>query len=168
MPGNPNQQQGTLNRVKASVYIPQINNGALNVLPQFLGKEGVSLALEGNASDYIGTMTGAVPSPAPYQIATVTINLLKSQPFSQLYKTQFENNTLIGDITVWPDVGAAAPSQLTGGGTGAGGQSYGLQPYSIYNCVLETVREMSFAGESPLYVITIKGYYQVNSQMFNT
>ena len=46
MPGNPNQQQGTLNRVKASVYIPQINNGALNVLPQFLGKEGVSLALE--------------------------------------------------------------------------------------------------------------------------
>ena len=168
MVGNPNQQQGTLNRVKATVYIPGVP--ALNVLPQFLGKEGVSLSLDGVAADYIGTMTGAVPSPAPYQIATVTVNLLKSQPFSQNYKNQFESNTLIGDITVWPDVGAQAPSVLTGGtaGGGAGGASYGLQPYSIYNCVLETVKEMSFAGESPLYVVTIKGYYQVNSQMFST
>jgi hypothetical protein len=159
---NPNQQQGTLNRVKASVQIPYVSNGALNINPQFLGKEGISLALEGNATDYFPSMTGAVPSPVPYQIATLTINLLKSQPFAQNYKTQFELSTLLGDITVLPDVGIAAPS-----GVGQAGTAYGLQAYTIRNAVLETVREMSFAGESPLFVVTIKGYYEVNSSMFD-
>ncbi|HXB11335.1 MAG TPA: hypothetical protein VNZ45_05070 [Bacteroidia bacterium] len=158
---NPNQQQGTLNRVKASVQIPSAQ-GYLDINPQFLGKEGISLALEGNATDYFPSMTGAVPSPVPYQICTLTINLLKSQPFAQNYKAQFEDNTLLGDITVLPDVGAAAPS-----GVGLAGGIYGLQAYYIKNAVLETVREMSFAGESPLFVVTIKGYYEVNSAMFS-
>jgi hypothetical protein len=160
MPGNPNVQQGTLNRVKATVTIPTYP--WLSVTPSYLGKEGIKLTLEGNASDYFGTMTGAVPSPAPYQIATLTVNLLKSQPFAQGFKLQFEDTTLIGDITVYPDVGIAAPS-----GSGTAGTAYGLQAYYLKNCVLETVREMSFAGEEPLYVVTIKGYYEVNSAMFN-
>jgi hypothetical protein len=160
MPGNPNIQQGTLNRVKASVSIPLYPN--LNVTPSYLGKEGISLALEGNAADYIGSMTGAVPSPVPYQIATLTVNLLKSQPFAQSYKLQFEDTVLIGDITVYPDVGVAAPS-----GSGQGGTAYGLQQYQLRNCVLETVANMSFAGEQATYVVTIKGYYEVNNAMFN-
>jgi hypothetical protein len=163
MPGNPNIQQGTLNRVKATVTIPLFGN-ALDITPSYLGKEGISLALEGNATDYFPSMTGAVPSPVPYQIATLTINLLKSQPFAQSYKLQFENSTLLGDVTVYPDVGIASPSQVD---TGVGGTAYGLQSYYLQNCVLETVREMSFAGESPLYVVTIKGYYSVNNAMFN-
>jgi hypothetical protein len=163
MPGNPNQQQGTLNRVKATVTIPLFGK-ALDILPQFLGEEGISLRLEGNASDYIGTMTGAVPSPAPYQIATLTINLLRTQPFAQQYKTQFENTTLMGDITVYPDVGIASPSQSS---VGPGGTQYGLQAYLLQNCVLETVGELAFAGKIPTYVVTIKGYYSVNNAMFN-
>jgi hypothetical protein len=160
---NPNIQQGTLNRVKATVNIPGISNGALNVTPSYLGKEGIRLSLEGNATDYFPSMTGAVPSPVPYQICTLTINLLKSQPFAQNYKAQFESNTLLGDITVLPDVGASAPSGIIGLGP-----TYGLQPYTIRNAVLETVREMSFAGEEPLFVVTIKGYYEVNSAMFDS
>jgi hypothetical protein len=160
MVGNPNIQQGTLNRVKATVTIPLYPN--LTITPSYLGKEGIRLALEGNASDYFPSMTGAVPSPVPYQIATLTVNLLKSQPFAQQYKLQFEDDTLIGDITVNPDVGVAAPS-----GSGSAGIAYGLQQYQLRNCVLETVREMSFAGEEPLFVVTIKGYYEVNNSMFN-
>jgi hypothetical protein len=160
MPGNPNIQQGTLNRVKANISIPLFP--ALNVTPSYLGKEGISLTLEGVASDYIGSMTGAVPSPVPYQIATLTVNLLKSQPFAQSYKLQFESTTLIGDITVYPDVGVAAPS-----GSGQAGTAYGLQQYMLRNCVLENVGTMSFAGEQATYVVTIKGYYEVNSLMFD-
>jgi hypothetical protein len=160
MPGNPNIQQGTLNRVKATVNIPLYPG--LNVTPPYLAKEGIRLALEGNASEYFGSMTGAVPSPVPYQIATLTIALLKSQPFAQSYKLQFENSVLIGDVTVYPDVGVAAPS-----GVGAAGTAYGLQQYQLRNCVLETVREMSFAGEEPIYSVTIKGYYEVNNAMFD-
>jgi hypothetical protein len=147
---NPLVDQGSLNRIRGSVVwltFPQ-----LTVNAPYLGKEGIRLALEGNATDYFGTMTGAVPSPAPYQMCTLTLNLLKSQPFSNNYKLQFEKSTLIGQATVWPDI--MPPN--------------GIGTYILYNCVLESVREMTFAGEDPLWIVTAKGYYLVNSDMFNT
>lgn len=151
---NPNINQGVLNRVKASVTWTDQTLQYLNITAPYLGKEGIRLALEGNAADYFGSMTGAVPSPVPYQIATLTINLLKSQQYSNAYKTQFEYTTLMGQCTVTPDV-----PQLN---------AQGLGTYILWNCVLESVREMTFAGEDPLWVVTIKGYYEVNSQMFDT
>jgi hypothetical protein len=145
---NPLIDQGTLNRIRASIVwadFPQ-----LNVISSYLGKEGIRLALEGNATDYFGTMTGAVPSPAPYQIATLTLSLLKSQPLGNIYKSQFEASTLLGYCTVYPDTAT------------------GLGLYDLYNVVLETVREMTFAGEDPTYVVTCKGYYLTNSALFDT
>ena len=73
-------------------------------------------------------MTGAVPSPAPFQIATLTIALLKSQPQSDLVKQQFENNTLLGMITIQPDVSAIANAFVNGGAV--------LGKYQLQNCVL--------------------------------
>lgn len=144
---NPLIDQGTLNRIRASVVwtdFPQ-----LNVISSYLGREGIRLALEGNATDYFGTMTGAVPSPAPYQICTLTMSLLKSQPLSNIYKNQFEADCILGMATVRPDATT-------------------LGIYSLNNVVLESVREMTFAGEDPTWVVTAKGYYLVNSFLFNT
>jgi hypothetical protein len=147
---NPLIDQGQLNRIKASIV--WANFPALNVTAAYLAKEGIRLALEGNATDYFGTMTGAVPSPAPYQIATLTLNLLKTQPLGNIYKSQFEANCVLGFCTVYPDV-------ATGTGIGI---------YDLYNVVLETVREMTFAGEDPSWVVSCKGYYLVNSVLFNS
>jgi hypothetical protein len=147
---NPLVEQGSLNRVRGSVT--WTNFPGLQVNSWNLGKEGIRLALEGNATDYFPTMTGAVPSPAPYMICTLTINLLKSQGFSNLYKAQMELSTLMGQATIYPDI---IPPD-------------GIGLYLLYNCVLESVREMTFAGEDPLFVITAKGYYLVNSNMFDT
>jgi hypothetical protein len=144
---NPLVDQGQLNRIRASVVWP--DNPQLNVTSPYLAKEGIRLALEGNASDYLPTMTGAVPSPAPYQIITLTINLVKSQPLCAVYKAQFESNCVVGASTVRPD-------------------STTLGLYSLNNMVLESVREMTFAGEDPAWVITAKGYYLVNAFLFNT
>jgi hypothetical protein len=156
--GNLNVPQGVLNRVAALVTF---DNGYLfPVTPYLLGREGIRLTLEGNATDYFPTMTGAVPSPAPFQIATLTIALLKSQPQSDQVKGQFENNTLLGQITITPDVSAIANAFVNGQGV--------LGKYVLLNCVLESVNAMSFAGEEPTYVVTIKGYYEVNAFMFNT
>jgi hypothetical protein len=156
--GNLNVPQGVLNRVAALVSFP---SGTLfPVTPYLLGREGIRLTLEGNATDYFPTMTGAVPSPAPFQIATLTIALLKSQPQSDQVKQQFENNTLIGMITIQPDVSAVANAFVNGGAV--------LGSYTLQNCVLESVNAMSFAGEEPTWVVTIKGYYEVNAFMFNT
>jgi hypothetical protein len=145
--GNPLVDQGTLNRIRASVIWTDFP--ALNVTSPYLSREGIRLALEGNATDYFGTMTGAVPSPAPYQICTLTLNLIKSQSFSNQYKRQFEANTMLGLATVRPD-------------------SITLGIYQLNNCVLESVNAMSFAGEEPGWVVTVKGYYLVNSFLFNT
>jgi hypothetical protein len=155
--GNLNVPQGVLNRVAALVTF---QSGTLfQITPYLLGREGIRLTLEGNATDYFPTMTGAVPSPAPFQIATLTIALLKSQPQSDLVKQQFETNTLLGMITVQPDVSAIANSLVNGAGV--------LGSYTLQNCVLESVNAMSFAGEEPTWVVTIKGYYEVNQFMFN-
>lgn len=155
---NENVAQGVLNRVAANVSFTNSVGGMTVISPYYLGREGIRLTLEGNATDYFPTMTGAVPSPAPFQIATLTIAMLKSQPQANNIKIQFENNTLIGMCTIYPDVSSAA---VIGSGAPV------LGTYQLQNCVLESVNAMSFAGEEPTWVFTIKGYYEVNGAMFN-
>jgi hypothetical protein len=144
---NPLIDQGVLNRIRASVVFPSFPQ--LNITSPYLAKEGIRLALEGNATDYFGTMTGAVPSPAPYQLCTLTLNLIKSQPLSNIYKAQFESTCILGPASVRPDA-----------------TSLGI--YQLYSVVLETVREMTFAGEDPIWSVTARGYYLVNSSLFDT
>jgi hypothetical protein len=165
--GNQNYPQGVLNRVAALIDFKggtaPGGGASLNltqITPYYLGREGIRLTLEGNATDYFPTMTGAVPSPAPFQIATLTVALLKSRPESNTIKLQFETNTLLGNIDITPDVSISMNNNINGSGGVLG-------TYSLYNCVLESVNAMSFAGEEPTWVITIKGYYEVNSFMFN-
>lgn len=147
MSGNPLQDQGTLNLVLASVSIP--NFPELNVTAPFLNRAGITLAKEGSATLQLPTMTGAVQSQQPYMLVNVTINLLKTQNLSALYKAQFEDSTLIGDITVRPDV------------------SEGLQPYDLLNCALDSVREQSYAGADAGWAVSLHGYWIINNSLFN-
>lgn len=143
---NPLVAQGTLSRLRASVIwtdFPQ-----LNVTAPYLGKEGVRLSLEGQATGFIDTMTGAVTSPEPYMAVTLTMNLLKTQALSGAYKAQMEQSTLLGDCTVRPDA-------LT------------LPPYDLTNCALEGVRELNFSGQDAGWAVTIKGYYLINAALFS-
>lgn len=143
---NPNFPQGSLNRLRASVGVP--DNDSLNVTAPFLGTEGVSLSFEGAATQFFGTMTGAVTSGEPYQACTVTINLLKTQGLAQLWEAQRQANSLIGDITVTTDTST-------------------LNAYQITNCGIENVRELKFAGQDPSYMVTVRGYYLINSDLFD-
>lgn len=145
---NPLVPQGTLNRLKASILLNSFP--ALNITPPFLGREAIRLAFEGAATTFINTMTGAVTSPEPYQKATITANLLKTQGLADAWKQQYESSSLLGDLTVRPDV--------TSGGIG---------PYPITNCAIQDLRELNFAGEDAGWIITIGGYYLINSTLFN-
>lgn len=144
---NPLISQGTLNRLKASIVWN--NNSSLNVTPSFLNKEGIRLSLDGEATKFFPTQTGAVTSPEPYMMITVTVNLLKTQSLSAQYKAQFELSTLLGDGVVRPDT------------------STGLTPYEITNCALEGVPQQSFNGEDPGWVVSIRGYYLINSSLWD-
>lgn len=142
---NPLVPQGSLNRLRASVFL--IDNPALNISVPYLGRAGIRMAFEGEASGYPTTMTGAVPSPAPFQLCNVTIALLKTQGLSNSYKNQFEFNTSIGDVSIQ-------------------GDSVTLDDYNLSNCILGAVDGLDFSGEAPEFVVTLKGVYYINSSLF--
>jgi hypothetical protein len=125
-----------------------ITNPQLNFSAGFLGEEGITLAFEGDASAYLPTMTGAVPSPNPYMMANVTARLLKTQALAAIYKIQFELNTTIGDLSIISD-------------------AFTLPDYYLANCTLMNVTDLSFNGSTPNFVINVRGTYYVNSSMFN-
>lgn len=144
---NPLISQGSLNRLRASVVWNDFPS--LNVTSSYLGKDGVTLALDGNATTFINTMTGAVTSPEPYQMITLTLNLLKTQSLAGLYKAQQENDCLLGNGVVRPD-------------------SVALPAYDITNCAIESIRELKFSGEDAAFAVTIKGYYIINSVLYDS
>jgi len=112
-----------------------------------LSKEGIRLTLQGESTQYLPTMTGAVTSPEPYMMIEMVINLLKSQGLSDLYKQQMETSALLGDGTVRTD-------------------STALGSYPIVNCAIKSMRELDFSGDNAVYAVTIGGYYLINSSLF--
>lgn len=145
---NPLVAQGTLNRLRASVV--WVNYPQLNVTASYLGQQGIRLALDGVATTFLPTMTGAVTSPEPYMMMSMQIHLLKTQQLSDLYKQQMERDAKLGDGTIWPDV--------TQGG---------ISNYQIINTAIESVTDLSFAGTDASFMVTIRGYYLTNSTLWN-
>lgn len=146
MATNPLIAQGTLNRLRGSVVIP--DHPALNVTAPYLGKEGIGLSLEGDATGIIPTMTGTVTSPEPYQIASVSVNILKTNGLAARFKSQMEDNTVIGDITVITDTSA-------------------LPNYPLHNCAIESVQPLKLNGDDAGFVVNIRGYYVINNALWN-
>lgn len=146
MAANPQVAQGTLNRLRGSVVIPDYP--ALQVTAPFLGRPGIAIAFEGETTTMIPTMTGTITSPFPYQMVTVTISLLKTQSLAALWEAQRQALSTIGDITVTPDTTS-------------------LPSYTFNNCAIQNVRELNFAGEDASYSVTVSGYYQINNNLWN-
>jgi len=144
--GNQLVSQGTLNRLRGSVVIT--DHPTLNITAPFLGDGGIGLTLEGETTTMIPTLTGTATSPEPYQMCSLTVHLLKTQPLSDSYKKQMEVLALIGDITVRPDAKT-------------------LSPYPLKNCAINAVAPLSFNGKDAGFLVTIKGYYQINSSLFD-
>jgi hypothetical protein len=144
--GNPLIDQGTLNRIIASVSWTSFPS--LNVTAPFLNKAAIRLALDGESTLFLPTLTGAVTSPEPYMMITATINLLKTQGLAAQYKAQMELQSKIGDGVVRPDTTI-------------------LPPYDIVNCAIQTVREMDYGGGDAGWAVTVRGYYNINSSLFS-
>lgn len=143
---NPLIAQGSLNRLSASVT--WTTNQSLNVTPSFLNKDGISLSLDGEATTFLPTLTGAVTSNEPYMMITLMIHLLKTQSLSGQYKAQLETNSNLGDGVVRVDT-RAHPA------------------YDLTNCAISTVREITANGENAGWSVTIRGYYQVNNTLWS-
>lgn len=125
---NPMIPVGTLNRVRASVKFT--SHSELNVSASFLAKEGVELSFQGNITEFLPAMTGAVQSPQPYMILQARVHLLRSQAQGKQFKAQWEKNATIGDAKVYSD------STVFG-------------DFDIYNTAITNVQDMTFAGGEP-------------------
>jgi hypothetical protein len=146
MAANPQVFQGTLNRLRASVVVPAYPQ--LQVTVPFLGPAGVSVARSGEATTILPTMTGVVTSPQPYQMVSITINLLRTQNLAALWETQLQSLSTIGDINVI-------------------GDSLVLPTYTFNNCSIVNIGELSFAGQDAGYMVTVGGYYQINNSLWS-
>ena len=145
---NPLVEQGSLNRIKASVVWANFQD--LNVTASYLGAGGIRLGLDGGTTVFLPTMTGAVTSPEPFQMITLSMNLLKTQQLADLYKQRMEVDARIGNGTVFPDI-----------------QAGGINSYQLINCAIESVRELNFAGTDAAYEVSVRGYYLVNSSLWD-
>ena len=96
-----------------------------------------------------GTMTGLVQSPEPYMPVSVVIALLKTQQLSAAYQSQMEDNVVLGQGTVFPDV------------------SIGLAPYVLYNMSIQSVGELLFNGTTPIFAVTCRGYWIINNSIWD-
>ncbi len=81
---NPMIPVGVLNRVRASIKFT--DHSELNVSASYLAKEGVELVFQGNMTDFLPAMTGAVQSPQPYMIMQAKVHLLRSQALGRSTK----------------------------------------------------------------------------------
>jgi hypothetical protein len=164
---NPLIAQGYLNKLRASLSLTNFTN--LNVTAPFLNREGIRLAIEGQATDFLPTLTGAVGSPNPFMMCSVTVNLLKTQSIANAYKLQMESSTLLGPGTVRPDIGNSTTTFLQANPLLAQGglPAAGLSPYELTNLAIVSVAEQSYSGEDAGWRITLRGFYQINSSLYN-
>lgn len=142
---NPLAAQGTLNRALTSVSV--ISIPSLNITTGYFGTKVARISFGGDASDYIATLAGAVPSPRLFQLVEVMMYLNKSQALAAQWEQQRLTNAIIGDINVVTD-------------------SPVLPPYYLYNCVLKNVSDLDLTGESNDYPVSLTGTYPVNSSLF--
>lgn len=146
MASNPLIPQGVLNKLRGSVSVVDLPQ--LNATQSFLGPEGITIAFEGDASGYIPTMTGAVPSPNPFQMANVTLHLLKTQGLGMAWRSQIETDTTIGDIVITTD-------------------TVTFDTYYFTNCTIMGNSEVTVNGSTPEYIVNVRGTYLINSGLFD-
>jgi hypothetical protein len=137
--------QGNLNRLLSSLTFS--DHPELNATAQYLGKGALMLALQGATTAPLETLTGIVNSPEPYQLARVTVHLLKTQSLANVYKSQIESNTIIGDVTCRTD-------------------SAVFSPYNLTNCSLSGTDALALDGSTPEYVVTVSGIYLINASLY--
>lgn len=142
---NPYIDQGVLNLLRGS--FSSVNFPELNVIAGNMGKKMITLTLSGSASIVIDTATGVVQSPQPYLKAMAKIPMLKSQSLADAWKSQMEDNALLGDCSIVTDAST-------------------LSDYILSNCAIESVDALDFSGSNADYTVTVSGIYYINSSLW--
>lgn len=145
-PFNPLTFQGQLNRISVHVIVTDFPQ--LTVTAPFMSKSLASITFEGPWVDQIGTATGLVNSPKPYVMASITVNLLRTQYVSGAWIAQMEDTAVIGDVTIYSDAPQTFP------------------PIELTDCSITEFEPGAFDGTDPTVKATVKGVFVVNNQLW--
>lgn len=143
---NPMIAQGTLNRLRSHVTIPGFTN--LNISPPYMGKSFVKVTFDGDFDKLIETATSAVTSPEPYVLATVEVSVLRTQALSGAWMAQAQNNSDLGNVSVFPD-SAVYPE------------------IDLVNCTIKHIDPGAFDGTDPVVKLTLGGIMYVNNGLWS-
>jgi hypothetical protein len=143
---NPAVPQGVLNRVRGSVLCSA--QPLLNVTASYLGEQGITFTPTGDMTSYLKTLTGAGRSPAPYVMMEGMVHILKTTPLANAYKTGWETDSYLGDLTVRPDTSK-------------------LGVFQYVNCSIMGVDTLIFNGTDIGMGVKISGIYYTNSILFD-
>lgn len=146
MATNPLIPQGTLNRVRCSVVIPSYPS--LNITSPYMGQSFCSIDISGPFSDLIPTATGAVTSPEPYQLATISVGLLRTQALALQWLTQAQTTSVLGQVSIHSDT-AAFPA------------------ITLSTTVINQIEPGAFDGKDPVVRLTLHGVYYLNNDLWN-
>lgn len=142
---NPNTAQGSLNRVATHLVVPGFPG--LNVMPGYMAKGQLLVTFDSESVAQLGATTGFVNSPNPYVMATIVVNLLRSQDLANSWINQYQSNSLIGDVSTFSD-------------------STTFEELDFTNCAIQTFEPGPFDGSDPTVKVTIKGQFFTNSSMW--
>jgi hypothetical protein len=146
MATNPQIQQGVLNRLRSSVIVPAYTN--LSITAPYMGKSLVKVEFEGNVVEQIETATGAVRSPEPFVMASVTVGVLRSQSLAASWLAQAQSDGYLGQVNVHPDTSV-------------------YPVISLAETVIRHIDNGAFDGTDPIVRLTLRGTYYVNAKMWS-
>jgi hypothetical protein len=112
-----------------------------------MGKNFASINFEGNFSEQIETGTGAVTSPEPYVMATVSVDLLRTQALANAWLLQAALLSDLGPISVFSDTSAFPEIDLA-------------------TTVIRQCEPGVFDGMNPVVKLTLRGVYYVNALLW--
>ncbi|QCE32943.1 hypothetical protein FAI41_04665 [Acetobacteraceae bacterium] len=134
---------GFLNKSMATVIFENYRN--LNVTPDFLTTEGISLEIEGDTAKMLENMTSFTPSVNLKQKVTLTINLNRASSKVAAWKKQIKNWVVLGKATVTSDSSVDTP-------------------VTIHNTTILNTPSESYNGSQNIWTVKLSGYITINEQ----
>ena len=138
--------QGTINRYRGSISFP--DHPELNIVPNSMGKEMITITFQGEIVHAIPTATGLVTSPEPYQIVEFSADVLRSIGIGDLFKKRIEKLGTMGDAVIRSDAST-------------------MSDYNFFNTSIKSVDPVKQDGSTATQTIHFQGYYPINQDLYN-
>ena len=137
--------QGTVNKLRGSISFPDFP--AINITSPYLGTEMIKVTFSGETTTIIQTATGIITSPEPYMLVEISAHVLRTNGLAGAITNQLKASSTVNTAVVRSDV--STESDVT-----------------VLNASITGLGEVHMDGKNPAQMITFKGYWPINSNLF--